>query len=407
MKILYITAEGFDTPNPNNQMAEVIIRDLLSAGHAVHLIQSHRKGVFDDVPASLKDAENLTVDTVTRKVVDKSNFVRRYLNDVRYAFLAKKRWKKVKDADVIYLQSNPTVIYPMLLLRLFKRKTPIVYSVYDVFPGHAYDIGVIKSKLLYNIFRILQKPCYRKAAETTVLSEDMKEKIVQQGGSPEHIHVVPAWYDTKNTREIPPEENRFLQKYGLKKERFTVQFAGSLGYVFDYKTVLQVALRLRDCADIEFQIIGDGPIKNEFMTEATALGLNNISFFPLQPIEIVPDVYSACDVCIIPLKKGVIGNGVPSKAPILMACKRVIVNSVEAQSEYAKSFTEHNMGVSVDIGNYDGIARAVLDLKNSPEKVKKMAENAYEYVTKNHSSDLSTSRLLQILSSAAASRKRK
>ncbi len=405
MKILYITAEGFDTPNPNNQMAEVIIRDLLSAGHTVHLIQSHRKGIFPDIPDSLKGAENLTVDTVTRKVVDKSNFVRRYLNDVRYAFSAKKRWKKVKDADVIYLQSNPTIIYPMLLLRLFKRKIPTVYSVYDVFPGHAYDIGVIKSRLLYNVFRILQKPCYRMATEITVLSEDMKNKIAQQGGAPEHIHVVPAWYDTKNTREVPVEENRFLQKYNLKKEKFTVQFAGSLGYVFNYKSVIELAKRLKGYSDIEIQIIGDGPVKDEFVAEAKALELTNISFFPLQPIEIVPDVYSACDVCIIPLKKGVIGNGVPSKAPILMACKRVIVNSVEADSEYAKSFSEHNMGISVDISDCDGLADAIIDLKNSPEKMKEMADNAYGYVTQNHSSDISTARLLQILTDAADAKK--
>ena len=32
MKILFITAEGFDTPNPNNQMAEVMINDFLNNG---------------------------------------------------------------------------------------------------------------------------------------------------------------------------------------------------------------------------------------------------------------------------------------------------------------------------------------------------------------------------------------
>ncbi len=407
MKILYITAEGFDTPNPNNQMAEVIIRDILKAGHSVHLIQSHRKGVFPDIPDSLKNEENLTVDTVKRNVVDKSNFVRRYFNDVRYAFSAKKRWKKVKDADVIYLQSNPTIIYPMLLLRLFKRKTPIVYSVYDVFPGHAHDIGVIKSRFLYNAFRIMQKPCYRMAEKITVLSEDMKTKIVEQGGDPSRIYVVPAWYDTKNTREIPVNENRFLQKYGLKKDKFTVQFAGTLGYVFNYKTVLKLAQHLKEHTDIELQMIGDGAVKEEFIREAKELGLDNISFFPLQPIELVPDVYSACDVCIIPLKKGVIGNGVPSKAPILMACKRVIVNSVEAESEYAKSYSEHNMGVAVDIDRCDLLASAIVDLKNSPEKMKEMVENAYEYAARNHSSDISTAKLLQILTDAAAAKAKK
>ena len=396
MKILYITAEGFDTPNPNNQMAEVMIRDFLQNGHSVHLVQSHRKGVNPDIPRSLEGEPNLTVDTVVRKVVDKTNFIKRYLNDVKYAFSAMKYWKKVKDADVIYLQSNPTILYPMLLLRLFKRRVPIVYSIYDVFPGHAYDIGVIKSKLIYNAMRIMQKPCYRMATAITVLSADMKIKVVEQGAKPDSVYAVPAWYDVSTTREIPTEENRFLQKYNLTKEKFCVQFAGTIGYVFNYKTVIELAKRLKEHTDIEIQIIGDGNVKNDFVAEAEALELTNIAFYPLQPIEIVPDVYSACDICIIPLKKGVIGNGVPSKAPILMACKRVIVNSVEIESNYAKMYAEHNMGIAVDIFDYDGLANAIIELKKSPEQLKVMAENAYNYGKENYASDASTAKLMDI-----------
>ena len=117
MKILYITADGFDTPNPNNQMAEAMIDNFLDKGHSVHLIQSRKKGINPDVPEKLLQREHFSVDTIQRKVVDKTKFVRRYLNDMRYAFLAMKYWRKVKDADVIYLQSNPTIIFPMLLLR--------------------------------------------------------------------------------------------------------------------------------------------------------------------------------------------------------------------------------------------------------------------------------------------------
>lgn len=396
MKILYITAEGFDTPNPNNQMAEVMIRDFLHSGHSVHLIQSHRRGVNLDVPKSLENEPNLVVDTIVRKVVDKTNFIKRYLNDVKYAFSAMKYWKKVKDADVMYLQSNPTIVYPMLLLRLFKRRVPIVYSIYDVFPGHAYDIGVINSKFIYNIMRIMQKPCYRMATAITVLSEDMKIKVVEQGAKPDDVYVVPAWYDVSTTREIPNEDNRFLQKYNLIRDKFCVQFAGTIGFVFNYKTVIELAKRLKEYTDIEIQIIGDGNVKNDFVAEAEALGLTNITFYPLQPIEIVPDVYSACDICIIPLKKGVIGNGVPSKAPILMACKRVIVNSVEIGSNYAKMYSEHNMGIAVDIFDYDGLADAIIGLKNSPEQLKVMAENAYNYGKENYSSDASTAKLMDI-----------
>lgn len=39
-----------------------------------------------------------------------------------------------------------------------------------------------------------------------------------------------------------------------------------------------------------------------------------------------------------PLKEGVIGNSVPSKAALLMACRRVIINSVDIGSDYSDMF---------------------------------------------------------------------
>lgn len=397
MKILFITAEGFDTPNPNNQMAEVMINDFLDAGHQVHLVQSHRKGVCTDLPPSLEGRDGLTVDTIVRTVVDKSNFVSRYFNDVKYHFDSVKYYKKVKDADVIYLQSNPTIYFPMILIKLFMKKMPIVYSIYDVFPGHAFDIGVIRNKLLYNIFKWMQKPCYKWASAIAVLSDDMKDMIVKEGARPEDVYVVPAWFDVRTAREVPVEENQFIKKYDIDKSKFIVQYAGSIGYVFNYKTIIELAKRLKDDTDIVLQMIGDGPAKEQFMAEAKENGLDNIQFFPLQPIPIVPDVYSTGDVCIIPLKKGVIGNGTPSKAPILMACKRIIVNAVESWSKYSKMYDEYDMGYAVDVYDYDGMADAIRKIKANPEDTKRKIENAYKYGQEHFSSTRSTKILMDVM----------
>lgn len=397
MKILFITAEGFDTPNPNNQMAEVMINDFLVNGHQVHLIQSHRKGVCPDLPLSLEDRRGLTVDTIVRKAVDKSNFIQRYINDIKYHFESVKYYKKVTDADVIYLQSNPTIYFPMILIRLSMKKIPIVYSIYDVFPGHAFDIGVITNKFLYNIFKWMQRPCYRWASAIVVLSEDMKDIVVKEGARPDDVYVIPAWYDVRTAREVPLEENQFIRKYNIDKTKFIVQYAGSIGYVFNYKTIIELAKRLKSDKDIIFQMIGDGPAKEKFMAEANENNLTNIEFYPLQPIPLVPDVYSTCDVCIIPLKKGVIGNGTPSKAPILMACRRVILNCVENWSKYSKMFEDYDMGYAVDVHDYDGMAEAIRKIKENPEDTKRKIENAYKYGQEHFSSMRSTRMLMTVM----------
>lgn len=402
MKILFLTAEGFDTPNPNNQMAETLIDSFLQDGYEVHLIQSHRKGVNPDLPKRLEVRNGFSSDTIVRKIVDKTNFVKRYFNDVLYAFQAMKRWRKIEDTDVVYLQSNPTIIFPMLLLKLLYRK-PILYSIYDVFPGHAYNVGVITSRFVFETLRVLQKPCYKMASTITVLGDDMKTKVVEQGAKPNKVFVVPAWYDVSNMKYIPTQENKFIQKYNISPGKFYVQFAGSLGFVFNADTMLVLAENLKPYKGIEIQIIGDGVKKATMEQEAKKRELKNISFYPLQSLDLVADVYSACSICIIPLMKGVIGNGVPSKAALLMACRKVIVNSIEKDSEYSKQFAQYDMGLSIDISDIEGLKMAVLDLYSHPEKIERMAENAYIFVAEHYSSAISTKRLKDIIESLVAS----
>lgn len=395
MKILYITSDGFDTPSPNNQMAEVMINDFLDNGYDVHLIQSRRTRQYPHIPNSLKGKKGFSCDIVDRKVFDRNKFVIRYINDVLYAFSAMKYWLKVKDADVVYLQSNPTIIFPMVLLRLFK-KLPILYCIYDVWPGHAHDIGVVKSRFLYNIFRLLNKPCYKMADAISVMSEDMKKTIIKEGAKAEKVRIVYPWYDDKTAREVPVEENRFIKKFNIPQDKFYVQFAGTIGYVFDCTAVIELAKRLQSEKDIVIQIVGDGNVKERFVNQVKEAGLQNIEFYPLQPVDLVPDVYSAGNVCFIPLRKSVVYNGVPSKAPILMACKRVIVNSVEINSDYAQMFIKNHIGVAVDSCDYDTMAQQIIRLYKSPQEANRISQNAFEYCQKHFSSTVNTRKYMDI-----------
>ena len=79
----------------------------------------------------------------------------------------------------------------------------------------------------------------------------------------------------------------------------------------------------------------------------------------------VPHVYSACSACLIPLPRGVIGNSVPSKAGLLMACHRVIVTSADAGSDYNDMFKREQIGMAFDCDDSDGVAKGILKLKDA------------------------------------------
>lgn len=395
MKVMYLTAEGFDTPNPNNQLAMTMIDDFLTAGIEVYMVASRRKKINPDIPDILKNREGFTYDIIDRPVVDKSHFVKRYLEEMTYAFKAMRKWRKQKDIDIVHLQSCPTVLFSITLLKLFLRK-PVVYSIFDVFPGSAYDIGVIKSKFIYNVLELFQKPVYRMSTKIAVACEDMKTKVMQLKIPEDKIRVIVNWYDDNSVIEVPMEANRFIKKYQIDTSKFYVQFAGTIGYVLDYKMIIQVAEMLINEPNIVFQIIGDGNVKEQFINEASEKGLSNIVFYPLQPLEIVPDVYSACSVCLIPLKKGVIGTGFPSKSALLMACRRVVLNSVEEDSDYYRMFNDNNIGISISNDSPEKVAKAIKYLYNNSEKVNEMAENAKVFGEKHFSRKINTVKFINV-----------
>ena len=98
----------------------------------------------------------------------------------------------------------------------------------------------------------------------SVMSEDMKKTVIREGAKADKVRIVFPWYDVKTAREIPVEENRFIKKFHIHQDKFYVQFAGTIGYVFDCKTVIELAKRLKDEQDIVLQIVGDGNVKAKF-----------------------------------------------------------------------------------------------------------------------------------------------
>ena len=62
MKILFLTSEGFDTPNSINHLCETLLEDILKSGIEVHSISSHKTGQYADIPEQLLKYEGFTYD---------------------------------------------------------------------------------------------------------------------------------------------------------------------------------------------------------------------------------------------------------------------------------------------------------------------------------------------------------
>ncbi len=404
LKILFICTEGFDTPGPSNHLISTLIEDLTYAGCQVVLVQSRRQKERDELTDNLRGNPNLKVISVDRKIVAKESFVKRYVEECIYHFRAFRRWRRLRSIDVVFVQSCPTVVFSIGLVKLFKR-WPVLYSVQDVWPGSAVKSGVLRSRFLSGFFALVQKAAYRMSDVITVISEDMKKKVIEQGVPEKRLSVIVNWFDDHTVKEIPWEENRFVKKYNLDKNKFFVQYAGTLGFVFDYEMVLAVAEQLRQQPKIEFQMIGQGSVRQKFEEEKKRRKLDNIVFYPLEPQDMVSDVYSACSICLIPLKRGIIGNSVPSKASLLMACRRVTLNSVDENSAYFRMFEQQRIGVSVSNNDPQGVVEAIIKLYEDREWREMLANNGAKFASEFYSRSVNTKKFYHLFGKLGEARR--
>ncbi len=397
MKILFLISSSMEKPSPSWHLMKALLEDTLSAGISVHAIQKHFKdSTMPAFPSSILDHKNFSYSRIDFKEVDRRDFVKRYLYGILYSIKARKQMKQFDDYDMIFVQSTATSLYSILAARHCAKKRPVLYNSQDMFPGSAVANGSMPNKAMQWFFYRLQKIAYKKADIITAISEDMKIKLIDQGVPKEKIKVIVNWYDDQSVRQIEWENNKFVKKYNLSEIKFYVQYAGTMGTNFNPEIIISVAELLRDYKDIEFQMIGDGARKAKFEADAKNLKLNNIVFYPLQSQELVSDVYSACSVCLIPLKEGVIGNSVPSKAGLLMACGRVIINSVDKESDYGCMFERERIGFSAGVNDAQIIANNILFLYNNPDIRKEYEKRALLFGQKEYSRSVNTEKYIEL-----------
>lgn len=396
MKILIVMSGGFDTYGPSRHLYDALIDDFLEDGNEVHLIESHSSGVDPDAPEKFVKNDKFSYEVVNINTVEKRAFVKRYLTGLKYTRKCKKPLKNARNLyDIAFVQS---CVWAPFMVPLVKRMTrsKVVWNIQDMFPGASIANGVLKNKLLQKIFYRLHKKAYKNADFITVISDDMKLKVIEQGVKEDKIAVIPDWFDDRSVKNIAWEDNLFVKNNNIEKNKFIVQFAGTMGFNFDYKIVLNIAKLLEKDGDIAFHMIGFGSQLNEFKKEAEKENLSNIMFYPLQPQEMVSHVYSACSVCLIPLPLGVIGNSVPSKLALLLECKKPVISTADQDSLYVKMINENGFGFALGTHEYQKVADSILFLKNHPDKCKEMGERGFEFGHELYSRSVNTKKYIDL-----------
>ena len=237
----------------------------------------------------------------------------------------------------------------------------MVAMLQDVWPDNAVQSRLItEGSILYKYFEMWQKSVYKNADKLICISDDMKDFIVSKGVDTDKIEVIYNWGYSDEVVDIPWEENEFVKKYNLSRDKFYAIYAGNIGKMQNVEIVVNAAKELQDREDIQFLIIGDGA-RREAIAEMSS-GLKNLKMFPMQPSEMATHIYSAADVNIIPLVEGGTKTAMPSKTGIVLSCGKASIFTYGKESRFAELLKENNAGMSIDANDSRKMVECILSI---------------------------------------------
>lgn len=348
MKIVIATPILYDASSPFNHLFKDIIGGFLDAGFEVE----RHVAVRDDSEDGYKYGyENVEYVKYPRKESAHGNIITRYLRDT-LTNIREARGIGKSGADVLFEDVSYSSFWTVRPAK--KKGMRVVAMLQDVWPDNAVQSGLIKNNgLLYRFFESWQRYVYKRADKLICISDDMKDFIVSKGVDEKKIEAIYNWGYSDDTVNIPWEENKFVEKYGLEKDFYAV-YAGNIGKMQNVELVVRAAKKM---PDTKFLIIGDGAKREEI--EHMAEGVANIRMLPLQPPELAEHIYSMAGVNIIPLVEGGPKTAMPSKTGVVLSCGRPVIFCFGSGTRFAETVEMYGAGTSVSATNEDELVEAI------------------------------------------------
>lgn len=308
-------------------------------------------------------------------------------------------WKglREKDVDVIYLASTPP-IQGMLGAFIKKfRGIPFVYNLQDIFPDSLFNNGLAnKGGLLWKIGRVIENFTYKHADKIIVISEDFKKNIIAKGVPEEKIVVVYNWVDQNAVVDVPREENKLFDKYGLDREKFYVTYNGNIGLSQNMDMLLEVAKALEANTDIHFVLVGNGAYLDDVKRMVSERSLENVHLLPFQPYEDISHVFSLGDVSLVISKPGTGAASVPSKTWSIMSASRPVLANFD-ENELKTIIENHKCGIFTKAGDKVAFTDAILKLYKNRDLCKEMGRNGRQFVMDNLTREVGTQKYVDVI----------
>jgi colanic acid biosynthesis glycosyl transferase WcaI len=279
------------------------------------------------------------------------------------------------DAMVAVCPPMTSGLVPGLLAR--RLAVPLLIHVQDLQLDAARELGILRQPLLLAGLTWLELHLFRQARAVTTISRSMAARLAAKGVPPARLQVLPNWADLDKVRP-GPRLNALRRELGLTSET-VVLYAGNLGEKQGLEVILEAAALTRGKPSIRYLVAGEGAARDRIKLRAQDLGLDNLTFLPLQSNSRLPLLLAAADLHLVVQRQKAADLVMPSKLTNIMAAGRPFIATAGEGTELARVTTESRAGLVVPPEDGRALAQAVLGLAGDPGARKKMGVLARRY----------------------------
>lgn len=297
-------------------------------------------------------------------------------NSMEFSFtekiqLLKRLYKFSLKTDIIHFLFTPRSITSLLIrLRLFFSKVKTVQTIATI------------SDNIINKKRKLKKILF---ADKIIIQSNVTRSKLEKIGIKNTERIYPG-IDLEKYQ--PNEKDAELLKYfNLTNNDLIILFAGEYtrlkaidDIVSAFEIIAQKDPQIKLILACRIKSKDDTKKKKEVQENVNKKGLKEKIIF-IDTFANMPALFNLSDINIFPVREMAGKFDIPLAVIEPMACgKPVIVSDIPVLEEFVKN---NKTGIVVEKQNPTQLAETVLELKNNPEKMKEIGENARKFCEEN------------------------
>lgn len=374
-----------------------LARHLRRMGHRVGIISASFHHLYTSPPEIDGPLSFGECDGVPHAWIDvpsyRGNGIKRLWNMISFTRKLGKYRRRIESQfgrpDAV-LGSSPHPFVVSNLLSLKRRyRVPVLFEVRDLWPLMLHELGSLSPRSpLSLLFARLEKRGFKKCDRVISLWHSADRYMCKMGLSPERYVYLPNGIEISSDGETDDagQGHPLIELVRERKRagKFIIGYAGSHGLANPLDSIVDTCelLRERGIDDVEFFLVGDGPIKEQTVSRSKELGQRNIHFHPYVQKPVVMSFYKAIDVAFMGLRDLPLFKygPTPNKLMDYLASATPIIYAINSSFDPVK---EAGAGLSIEPDDPRQLLEAILKLKGSSrEELDAMGEAGRRYAMK-------------------------